>query len=701
MADSVRIQDSLAVRNGASSSKQKDPVKGAASAISLAEIEQLFEILNEQQSEKSKEDLTDSEKQLLGLISSLLSGMEDGKVDGKTMSTMQGYVSDFYKGDATALGKILAVVMPALQLYVQKHPKDLMGAIKAFAPLMKQSGEEVMGKLKVADKCFELFQAGYAKSTDPNKGEKLAEALGQLFDKEKISDVDDAMDLLEEEFEELLKQDNGKGQSIISAVYTMVSTYALSGGGAAKSLAEALLNAGALKNLMNLSSEKLAGALAQLTTLTNKLAEGKIGADEAAKTMNIIINPSNSASGGSAAYYSDATHKVKQHEANLRDILANAMMSLQLLQGALTQAQAQQTEFTMAIDQAKIDAAVQRAVENLKKIDEEIELQKKADDDGGWLGWLIKAIMAVVAVIVAAVTAGVGAAIAAALIGVFMSTPLMNMTVKAIADKISADVYDKYYKEYKAEGKSDSEAKALAQQKADAVGNLVAQIIVVVAVVILSFGAGGFQAGEGAAEDGAEEASMLSKLKWNSSLATKVSVFEGLSAVGSTNVWMTAMETDPEWCKDHMKLMVAIDIIAEIITMIAALVAGGAATKEAQAGVNASLMPEKIAAMFAKNAKYILSFYAGMQMLNSGYDAYTSSRNAEYLHEAADLMKEIGELTASISRTNGMVDILQATQKSLNKETAQMVKSDGDTKDSIADGAGLEGDAVFRALMGA
>lgn len=721
MADTIKFHDSLPVTAGSSStaSESHEQLKGAAAAVSLAEIEQLFAMLEEEQTGKKKDDVAQGEKQLLDLISSLLKGIEGGKVDGKTMSTLQGLVSDFYKGDKTALGKILDVVMPAVLTYSQKHPNDLMGVIKALSPLMKDSGGEVMKKLQEADKYFGLFRTTYESSTDPKKGDKLAEILGKVFDQDKLQGVEDAMDLLEAEFEELLKEDPTKGKSIISAIYTMLTTYALSGADAAKTLADAILKSGSLKELMKLSPEDLKIALDQLVTTTNDLSAGKITADQAAQKMVIVIPTAN------PVYYKAATQKVQKDDPNLRDILAQAMMSLQLLQAMVSKAQAQQTQFTMEINQARTDAAIKTANDNFKKIEEAIEAQKKADEGGGWFGWLIKALLAVVAVVIAAVTAGVGAAIAAALIGAFMASPLMNMTVKAIADKISGAVYDKYYKQYKEAGKSDDEAKALAQEKADAVGNLIASIIVIIAVVIVSFGAGGIQGGEAGAsavaegaeegmemtnfaeslteditEDlsGAEEASTASKFNWSGSLGAKVGAFEGLSAVGSTNIWMSAMQTDPEWCKEHQKLMMALDIVAELITMIMAMVAGGSAMK--QANSNGAMLAEKVVSNFSKYSKWLLALSAGLQMGNSGYETYSASMKAKYLKEAADLTTDIGKLTAELTQINGSVAILQSTQKTTNKESVGMIKSMGDAMDSLESVAGLDGDMAIKAMLG-
>src|SRR3989338_7381618 len=178
MTDSTKIHQTLPVSGSTiTAHEHDDQIKGAASAVSLAEIEQLFEILENGQNSKEKKDVSESEKELLDLISSLLQGIEGGKVDGKTTATIQGYISDFNKGDATALGKLLAVVMPAVQGYAQKHPEDLMGVIKALAPFMKDAGANVMAKANEANKCFEMFRVSYAKSKDPKKEEKLAELL--------------------------------------------------------------------------------------------------------------------------------------------------------------------------------------------------------------------------------------------------------------------------------------------------------------------------------------------------------------------------------------------------------------------------------------------------------------------------------------------------------------------------------------------
>ncbi len=725
MTSSTQINDKFPV-GGASAISAKDhddKIKGAASAVSLSEIEELFATLDEQQNanEKKKPGDKSGEEKLLGLITELLNEIGGSKSKGgsetsEVMTTLKGYSDDFYKGDNSALPKILSIVMPAIMTYAQRNPNDLMSVIKALAPLMKESGENVIHQVERADYCFTKFQEGYKSSTDPNKQKEINTVMKTLLSRSGDTTLDDSMDLLNEQFTDLLKADSAKGQKIIGQVFTLLAAISVKDPKIAKEFAQGLAKSGDLKGLLNFSGKELSSLFEKQKSVMNEVLAGNITPASGVQKMIIVIKPTPNPVYYGSMLSSTQQEKRKEQQENTNKILAEAMMALQMLQSLITESQTKQDEWSLQMSAAKNKAAAANAADMDKKIDKEVEAERKAHEHHWW-DWLIKAIVALVAVIVAAVTAGVGAAIAACLIGVFMATPLMNMTVSAIAKKISADVYNKCYAQYKAEGKSDAEAKELAQQKADAIGNFIGQLVCIIAVVVLSFGVGGIEAaGEDAADtaleegtemtdfaadteneisESVEESSSASKFNWNGSTAGKMAAFQGLGAIGGTNIWMSAMQMDPEWCKKNKVLMMIIDVIAELITIIAAALTGNAAMGAASEGASAG---EVAANTFAKYGKFLLGLNALLGGGQGAYGAYTASMTAKHLKEAATLTREIGEIESELTQTEGQIKLQDGVQQKNLKTTQEMIKNEGSLMDSIEDVAGTDGDTVNRVL---
>ena len=714
MTGSFKISDLLPARGAPSTAaKTSDGGELPTAAVSFAQIEDLFQLLDDHDSSKNKGDAEESEKKLLDSIVSLIQGIEGGKISNKTMASLKGYVAQYSKGDPSALPKLLSVISPAVIQYSLQHPDDFMSVLLALAPLMSQTGENVISHVKQASHAFEQFEAEYAKSTDPNKEIKLAEVLSQISDSDALQGINDATEVFTPQFEKLYALNPAKTTQIMKGMFQVLYTLGRAGSEGLKEFAEIFVKSGALTNLANQSPEKIEDALKQLLIISQNVQVGATDPNSAAQQMIIVIPSDPDYPFISIA---DPMHKMKKGDPSLKEILAQAMESLQNLESEITKNQSILSQFTMQINEAKIQASQKVTAENLQKIQKEHAEIAKASKTHWW-DWLIKAILAIVTVIVSAVTAGVGAAIAAALIGVFMSTPLMTMTVKAIANKISGDLYKTYYDKYVKEGKSSDEAQQLAKQKADAVGNLIAQIVVIIAVCVVSFGVGGIEAagedaanaglkagenaltkiGEDLEENAAGEVEEGSKFQWRGKLAGKVAAFQGLSAVGTTNVWMSAMQTDPEWCKKHGKLMLALDVVAELVTMIASMAAGGAAMSEAG---SASVLPEQLASMMARNARYILAFDTLIQAGSSAYSGASSAQNAKYLHDSADLAKEIGVLEAQLTLINGQISQLQGVEKSSSKITGGMIQGDNQIVTALDQGAGTDADAVNRAMLG-
>lgn len=729
MTNPSNIQTDTAVKSTQTltAKDHDDKIKGAAATVSLSEIEELFSTLENQlkSNNDKKSGDKDGTQKLLAMIQDLVNAMGSGKAGStKAMADLKGYVEAFSKGDNTALDRILEIVMPAAHLYIHKHPEDQMAVIKAFAPLMGQNGKIAVDGFARASKSFDAFKAGYEADTNPTKKNELAQIMGQIFNTKGMTSFDKLMKELGPTFIALLKQNPDKGAKIIGTLFKALAALNVADPAVAQALAAGFVKTGDLSNLLTMSDADFTKALSQIQSLGQSVTDGSQPASGAAKKMIIIIKPAEK-----PVVYGipDNDQAEKRREQQSRSqVLAQAMMAAQMLQSLITDAQTKQDQWSLQLTTAKNKAAYEQMQDMNKKIDKEQAEEAKAHQKHHWWDFLIKALLAVIAVVVAALTAGIGAAIAAALIGIFMATPLMNMTVSAIAKKVSADVYNHYYKEYKKEGKTDAEAKQLAQQKADAVGQLVGQIVCIVAVCVVSFGVGGIEgAGEDAADTALEEGANLSdnlvddledeiedveqeveestssaesksNFKFNGKLGAKMAAFQGLSAVAGTNVWMTAMQTNPEWCKNHKALMAVLDGLAELLTIIASLFAGGSALSEAANGPSAM---EQFAGNFAKFSKYLMRFQMLATAGQSVEGVVAGSKQAHAEFQAADTLKDIAKLEAAFTESESRFKLQSNIQKSNLKQTENIIKSEGSIMDSLEDVAGLDTDTVNKALM--
>lgn len=725
MTDVSKVNDSQLAKGGPAitANEHDTQIKGAAAAVSFAEIQDLFEMLEEQAvaNKQGKKSPQESEEKLIKNISLLLNEIQTVKKGGKpNLETLSSQVKAFVNGDSNALGKILGSVMPAALLHLQNHPDDFQTLIKTFGPFMQENGEHLMSHLSQADEAFEQFQALYDKDSDPSKEKKLTDVMKSLMSSGNFVEIEQAMETVEEKIAILMSQDAGKAQTLAEGLYALLSRIGSKDGDAAKEFAKGLLNSGSLDELMKLSPSQIAQEFAQMQQVVEKVASGQMSADEGVKKMIIVI----------PVVFQPALAKIQGKNKNIDAILAEAIAALVMLQGALANSQAQQNKFSIAMNQAKTESAVRQMHDLNKQIQKEINAKKKAG--GHWWSWLIKAVVAVVAAVVAAVTAGVGAAIAAALVGGFMSSPLMSMTVESIAKKISADLYGQYLHKYKSEGKSTDEAKQLAHQKADAVGRVIADVVVIVAVCIASMGVGGFQvAGEEganaavngvadgattAATEVAEEvetvavtmeeeatqsaniASKATKFTWSSKIATKISLFQGLATVGASNLWGNAMQTDPEWCQKHKGLMEGLNIASMLVTMIATMMAGGSAMK---AGMEGADMAKLIPSLYAKSIKYILMMSAVTQTGSGIYGVYNDVKTSLYLRDSANATKKVGEIQHLLTLIDGQISVAQTNQNDTTKQTTKTIQSDGQVADDLQDVAGMATSQVTKALLNA
>ena len=748
MTNTANVHDSSPVRSGpvVTAQEHDDKIKGSAAAVSMAEIEELFQTLEDQQSVNKKgRKGTGDDQELIQLITQLIENIEGGgsSQDSAAMTKLKKYAAQFNAGDNSALPKILSLIMPAVMKYTEKNPDDLMGVIKAFAPLMSSTGEKVLNQAKEAEKAFGKFQTLYAASKDPNKGAKLASLFGNLTDSSNTTSINDAFDSLGPEFKGMIDTDQEKAKLIMAGIYQALMGVGIRDGAAATQFSNALKSSGGLPNLMYMKPSDLDKSLTLISSTAKSVGDGKTSPKDGSKIIHGATTPPGGNSGKiipgkivpppptPQVFFQpvdDDKKRRQKEEEDITQLLAQAMMSLQMLEGMLSKSQANQNKYGIQMNQAKTAAALANMNEMQTKIAKEVKAQKKANEHHWW-SWLIKAIVALVAVIVAAVTAGVGAAIAAALIGIFMSTPLMNMTVSAIAKGIAKDLYKADYAKCIKEGKSPEEAKKEATEKSNAVAQVIAQVIVIIAVVVVSFGVGGIEAaGEDAADtaadtagtemtdfanvgedleedatsevaDEAEDAApKKDRFKRNNKLGRKVATFQGISAIGSTNLPMTIMQTDPDWCKKHPGWMAALDLISQIVIMICAFSSGKAAMDEAAKGPQ---LLESFASTFAKYSSSLLRFNAAMQMADGGFGAYSGAKSASYLADASTLTKEIAKDESELIRTYGEIGVLKDVTTRTNKESVGMIKSDGDAMDALQDAAGSDTDVVNRALQGA
>lgn len=622
---------------------------------SLSKLRAILDMIGEEEA-ATKEGGTAPSKSIVNDVLSKLGPvlddyMQTDPVKAHTLiASLASMLEEYAEGSGEKVSEIVAAIAPAIKNYLATNPNEFMDVIQLIAPLIRKNSGSLANQIalaKVAFLQYEIGSVGVDSATFTQVvGEKVLPALAKGL--ESATALEGMYKEIRPTLEKLYAKDPSKMQAFLIEL-------------------DPILGEIAIQNPLRLSA----------------IVENK-GLEKAYDSSFANIRNKLGALG-------------KDDPLNLRESLGTAMLFIQKFQISLSKAQASQDKITAAIGVAMITSAqaMQKSID--AKI-AEIEAQEKAAQDRPWWEWLVIGVVAVLGAVIAGLTAGLGAALVAVAIGAFMASPLFNMTTQAIAGAFKPMLI----KIYEDEGMSKTDA----TEKASAVANIIAKVIVTVAVIVVSCGAGGITAAaeegadtavtagaeegaEAGAEEGGESAGTSAgkagnngaKYTYSLSRGMKMAALEGLSTLTASNIWMDAMMTNPEWVKKHQTLAIILDVIAEVVGMVASIYAGVRLFSSMSEVANTlETLPKGFRAIFP------LSFSA--QAGQGAMESYFAGKSAEYLDEASETMRLVGQLEGKLSRKLAVADSMTETQGVNDKSALTITKAMGKEMSSLEEDSG-------------
>jgi hypothetical protein len=387
------------------------------------------------------------------------------------------------------------------------------------------------------------------------------------------------------------------------------------------------------------------------------------------------------------------------------DLIGQAAMFMQMFMCASAESQADKSKSDSIVG----GALVTQAQNNLKQVQDEIQKAEEAARHRPFWEKLVQVASIVLSVVVGAFTGGVGGFLTAGLMAAFMSSPLFNDAVSAIAKAVASALEPVMEAYYESKGESKDQAKQDAEASSDAIGQIVGKITMTIAMAVATLGVGGITAGvEAAAEEGAtvaaeESASVAaddaattaastaakssSKLGYSLEQGAKLAKFQGFSTFMSSGIWSDAMDADPNFVKNHQKLVLGLNIACTIVGAALTIYTGS----KIMSGPGDQIdRLEKLARSF----RYIIPASYAMQAAEGGVSGYEAYMSGKALESQADAQSKLAVLEAFATVINSALDSANFTQKSSTDSINEISKNMADAMSQLVRTAGIAYDRV-------